>query len=147
MEYMWIIWLVSAILFAIIEMTNASFFMIWFSVGALAAMIISLLIPSIVFQLLVFLVVSVILLVSTRKITKNFMHSKSSYKSNIDKIKNSQGIVIEEIDNTKGTGQVRANGELWSALSSSDTIIAVNTKIIVINVKGVKLVVEEDITV
>ncbi|WP_058485412.1 NfeD family protein [Defluviitalea phaphyphila] len=146
MEYMWLIWVIVAIGFAIIEMSNASFFMIWFSVGALLALITALFTSNISIQFLIFLISSVCLLFSTRKITKNFMNTKSAYKTNIDTIKNSSGIVIEEINNIKGTGQVKIKGESWSAISASDEIIPINTKIIVLDVKGVKLIVEKDVT-
>lgn len=145
MEFMWLIWLISAIAFAVIEMTNASFFIIWFSVGSLGALIASLFIPSITVQLFVFLIISVLLLISTRQITKKFINSKPSYKTNIDTIKNTSGIVIEEINNIKGSGQVKVKGEIWSAISASDEVITVDTKIIVFDVKGVKLIVDKDI--
>jgi membrane protein implicated in regulation of membrane protease activity len=146
MDHFWIIWLVAAIIFAIIELTNSSFFIIWFSVGALAAMLISLIIPNIALQFLIFLVILCILLFSTRKITGKFIHNKPKYKTNVDKLINSQGIVTEEINNSKGTGQIYVNGEFWSALSESNTIIPVDSKVIVINVQGVKVLVEKDVT-
>ncbi|NLM12679.1 MAG: NfeD family protein [Epulopiscium sp.] len=146
MGSMWLIWLILSIGFAIIEITNASFFIIWFSVGSIGALVVSLLTSNFVIQFLVFLMISVILLIFTHKITKKFISSKPSYKTNIDILKNAQGIVIEEINNVKGTGQVKVQGEIWSALSVNDEIIAVNTKIIVFDVKGVKLIVGPDIT-
>ncbi|HHW67895.1 NfeD family protein [Defluviitalea raffinosedens] len=146
MELMWLIWLILAIGFAIIEMANTSFFMIWFSAGAIGALIASLLTSNFIIQFSVFLIISTILLILTHKITKNFITSKPSYKTNIDALKNAQGVVIEEINNSKGTGQVKVQGEIWSALSANDEIIAVNTKIIVFEVKGVKLIVSPDVT-
>lgn len=131
MEFMWVIWLVLAIAFAVIEMTNASFFIIWFSAGSLVALVVSLFIPSITIQLFVFLLISVLLLISTRKITKKFINSKPSYKTNIDTVKNTSGIVIEEINNIKGSGQVKVKGEIWSAVSASDEIIPIDTKVVV----------------
>lgn len=143
---MWIIWLVSVIVFAVIEMANASFFIIWFAIGSLGAMIASLFISSIAVQFFIFIIISTTLLLLTHKITKKFFHSKPIYKTNIDTVKNAQGIVIEEINNMKGTGQVKVKGEIWSALSASDEIIAMNASIIVSEVKGVKLVVNRDVT-
>lgn len=146
MEFMWVIWLVLAIAFAVIEMTNASFFIIWFSAGSLVALVVSLFIPSITIQLFVFLLISVLLLISTRKITKKFINSKPSYKTNIDTVKNTSGIVIEEINNIKGSGQVKVKSEIWSAVSASDEIIPIDTKVVVFDVKGVKLIVDKDVT-
>ncbi len=146
MEQMWAIWLIAAIVFAIIEISNTSFFMIWFSVGALAAMITAFIIPNIVIQFIVFLIISCILLFLTKNITKKFVQNKSKHKTNVDKLISAQGIVIEEIDNSKGTGLVRVNDEIWSALSESNTIIPVDSKVIVINIQGVKLIVEKDVT-
>ena len=110
---MWLIWLILAIAFAIVEMTTASFFIIWFSIGSLGALIVSLFTSNLAIQFLVFLVISIVLLILTHKITKKYISSKSSYKTNIDVLKNAQGIVIEEIDNTKGTGQVKVRGEIY----------------------------------
>ncbi|WP_341877524.1 NfeD family protein [Defluviitalea saccharophila] len=146
MEFMWLVWLLLAIGFAIIEMTNASFFIIWFSAGSIGALVVSLLTSNLIIQFLVFLIISIVLLVLTHKITKKFMLSKPSYKTNVDILKNAQGIVLEEINNAKGTGQVKVQGEIWSARSANDEIIAVDTKIIVFDVKGVKLLVGPDVT-
>ncbi|NLK21718.1 MAG: NfeD family protein [Epulopiscium sp.] len=144
MNYMWVVWLIFAIVFALIEISNTSFFIVWFSIGSLAALITSLFIPIVAIQLLVFLVVSTLLLIFTRRISKSFFHSRPTYKTNIDTLKNALGIVTQEIDNAKGTGQVKIKGEIWSAISASDTIIPSNTKIIVLELRGVKLVVEQD---
>ena len=65
---LWLLWFLLAIIFGIIEIMNASFFIIWFGIGALGAMIVSLITSSLVIQFLVFLIISTALLFTTRKL-------------------------------------------------------------------------------
>ena len=50
-------------------------------------------------------------------------------------------IVTEEIDPIHSKGQIKVNGEVWSAISDSNTIIPENSKVEILEVKGVKAIV------
>ena len=60
---MWMIWIIAAIIFAIIEIYTPSFFIIWFSCGSIAAAISSVFIENEMIQLLIFSIVSLSLII------------------------------------------------------------------------------------
>ena len=73
---------------------------------------------------------------------------KKTIPTNIDSIIGKEGIVIETIDTIKGVGQVKLGGEVWSAKSFvENVVIEKDTKVVVKEINGVKLVVEEVKTV
>lgn len=139
---MWQIWLIIAILFFILEMMGPGFLLFWVGIGALITMLVSLVVDSVVIQIGIFVVSSILLLFCTRpfvkKMTKNDTVVTNSYAA-IGK----KGIVIQEINSIKGIGQVKVDGEVWSAKSSSDEIIAEGELITITNINGVKAIVEK----
>ena len=68
----------------------------------------------------------------------------SPQKTNVDSLKGEKAVVIQTIDNLKGTGQVVIRGMEWSAKAREDKIIKEGTVVKVITVEGVKAVVEEE---
>ena len=55
-----------------------------------------------------------------------------------------QAIVISEIDNLQGIGQVTVGGQEWSARSAEDQAkIAVGAVTVVVAISGVKLIVRD----
>ena len=139
---MWQIWLIIAILFFIIEMMGPNFLVFWVGVGALITMVVSIFVDSIVVQIGIFVISSILLLFCTRpfvkKMTKNDITPTNAF-ANIGK----KGIVTQEINSIKGIGQVKVNGEVWSAKSSTDEIIAEGELIEIIKIDGVKAIVEK----
>lgn len=142
MEYVWILWFLLAIVFAIIEMTNASFFIIWFGVGALGGMVTSFLTASITYQFLVFIIISVLLLLSTRKVTSKLTES-SITPTNVDAVIGKIGIVVETIQILDEPGIIKVDGETWSAISADQRSIEKGEKAKVLEVRGVRLIVEK----
>ena len=57
-------WLIVAIIFGVGELMTTSLTLIWFSIGALIVMLISIFIESILWQVVVFAVISITLLVN-----------------------------------------------------------------------------------
>ena len=52
------------------------------------------------------------------------------------------GKVISDIEPIEGNGQVKVNGETWSAKSLDNVFISKDTEIIVEKIDGVKLIVK-----
>lgn len=138
---MWIFWLIAAGVFFIIEMATIGFLVFWLGIGAILAMITSFITDSVLIQLLVFVVTSIILLIFTRPLLNKFIKSTKDVKTNAYSIIGKKGIVVLDINNTDGSGQIKVNGEVWSAKSDTDEIILQNTKIEVVDIDGVKAVV------
>ena len=139
-SYMPYIWLAVIILASIIEASTVQLMSIWFVVAAVVSFILSLLGVSAPAQFIVFLVISVVLLVLTRPIVKRLLQF-NRVGTNSDRYIGSEGIVIEEIDNLKGTGQVNVSGSIWTARSTDDQKIKKDEFIKVEKIEGVKLVV------
>lgn len=146
---MWQMWLIISILFFILEMMGPGFLLFWVGIGALLAMIVSIFVNNIAIQIGIFTISSTILLFCTRPFVKKFTKD-DTLPTNAYSIIGKNGIVTQEINSIKGTGQIKVNGEIWSAKSSTNEIIAVGQPITILEIDGVKVIVElskEKITV
>ena len=134
-------WLILLGILLIIEIITLGLTTIWFAGGALIAFLVAILGGAVWLQVVVFLAVSILLF--TRPIAMKYMN-KNVQKTNVDSLKGEKAVVIQTIDNLKGTGQVVIRGMEWSAKAREDKIIKEGTVVKVITVEGVKAVVEEE---
>lgn len=143
MSGMMILWIIVLIITLLIEAATMGLTTIWFSGGALAAMIAERLNGSINLQVIIFLIISLILLFFTRPIAmKHF--NKERAKTNLDTLIGKQAIVTIPIHNLQETGQVTIGGKEWTARSKdSSKIYEKDTLVKIASIKGVKLIVEE----
>lgn len=141
MEYMWAIWLVLAGIFFIGEIATAGFLLFWLGVGAVLALMVSLVFNNLVAQIAVFAISSILLIVFTKPMVKKFVE-KEKIPTNIDSLIGKKGIVTKRIDPVESIGQVKVNGEVWSAKSEDDAEIAKDTEVEIVEIVGVKLVVK-----
>lgn len=136
-------WLILFILLLIIEIVTLGLTTIWFAGGALVAFISSFVGAGLEIQILLFFVVSLVLLFSTRPIAVKYLNS-SRIKTNVDRVLNEVGRVTETIDNKNGKGKVIINGQDWTARSLHDEIIIQqDSRVKILQVSGVKLIVEQ----
>ena len=139
---MWKIWLVLSGIFVIIEIVNLSFFIFWFALGALITMVVSLFIDSLPLQIAIFVVSSTILLFATKPFVKKFIDKDSNVKTNAYSIEGKVGKVTVDIEPIEGKGQIKVNGEVWSARSEENEIIPKDTEVIIEKIDGVKAIVK-----
>lgn len=142
METMYIVWACAIVIFAIAEGLTAQLVSIWFVIGAIAGLIASFCQASIPIQIIVFIAVSIIALLLTRPLVKKKLTPKIQ-STNADRCIGQEAIVIEEINNIAPTGQVKADGKVWTARSSNGNIISKDEIVIVEKIDGVKLIVSE----
>lgn len=141
---MMIFWIVVLIVSIGIELATLGLTTIWFAGGALVAAVGALFSFPVWLQILLFLVVSLLLMVFTRPIAVKYFN-KDRVRTNVESMVGRQAIVISEIDNLQGIGQVTVGGQEWSARSVDDKIhLDVGTVVEIVAVNGVKLVVRED---
>lgn len=120
------------------------FFVFWFGVGALITMVTSLFCPNnILLQAIVFLVSSVILLFLTKPLVDRFTRKDNNTQTNAYSIIGKKGIVIQDINNTLGVGQIKIANEVWSAKTEDDTVIEKGAEVNIVRIDGVKAVVEQ----
>ena len=136
---MWKLWLIISGIFFIMEMLTVGFLVFWFGIGAIIAMCASFFVKSVTAQTAIFVVSSTILLFATRTFVNKFAKTENTSKTNAYSIEGKQGIVISEIDPTQGSGQIKVNGEIWSAKSFDNTCISQNSKVTIEKIDGVKM--------
>ncbi len=135
-----IVWLVTAIVLAIIEAATVNLVTIWFIASALVSLLLAYLGVSTYIQIAVFVLLGVILLVLTRKPLENLL-KKTKQKTNADRVLDMNGIVTEEITEEK-PGEVKVDGKKWTAISTKT--IKEGSKVKILKIDGVKLIVEEE---
>lgn len=121
------VWLIVAVAFAIGELMTPSLTLVWFSIGALVLMVLSIFIENIIIQVLLFAVISITLLVV---FTKYFVDKDKSFKYNTN---------LQGIEQKKGI--VNLTGEDWTAISANNEKIEKDTVVKIVRIEGVKLVV------
>lgn len=139
---MLIIWAAAIVVFAVFEGVTAQLVSIWFVIGAIASLIATMLKAPLTVQIIVFITFTILALVITRPLVKKYIHPKKE-RTNADRVLDQTGVVIEEIDNIKATGQVRVDGKIWSARSYDGSIIPIDRQITIREISGVKLIVTE----
>ena len=137
---MWYIWLILAGVFLIGEVMTAGFLIFWLSIGSLIAMIVSFFTDSIIIQTSIFVISSVILIFATKPLVKKFAKVETVL-TNAKSLIGKKGIVTVDIDSIKSTGQVKIDGEIWSAIGEDETDIPKGAEIEVLEIKGVKVIV------
>lgn len=140
-QYMPFIWIGFAVLMAVCEVFTSQLVSIWFVLGSVCAAITSIFTDSVPIQSAVFLVVSLIALVVTRPLVNKIRQKKGKTSTNADRLIGKIGIVISDIEDVQKVGQVKVEGEIWTAKSQSAPI-AKDSKIKVLAIEGVKLLVE-----
>ena len=137
-----IFWLILGVLFLIAEIFTPSFFIMWFGIGAFAAMLVAFLFEnSVLYQSIAFILVSLSLVLFTRKLAQK-MSGKPSRLIVQDEMIGRIGVVTETITADGGKGFVRIDKEIWRARSRSEQEIPVGAKIKVIELKGVTVTVD-----
>lgn len=136
-------WLVALAVLLVIEIITLGLTTIWFAGGALVAFVLSLFGVPWLAQIAVFLVVSILLLIFTRPALEKKIN-KDRIKTNVNSIAGKEGKVTETIDNFNQKGTIILNGLEWTARSSKDDItIPAGARVIVDEVKGVKVFVSQ----
>ncbi len=136
------VWGAVAIIMIILEISLSGVMQIWFAIGAICAAVIEWLFPgAYLFELLAFFGVSGILL-----LLGSFLLQKDSSKNHgpnpVYSILNKTAVVTKEIDPSTGEGQITINGDKWSAKTRGNEVIPENAKVKVLEIDGVKAVVE-----
>ena len=137
---MTLIWLIAFLGLLILEFITVGLVSIWFAIGALSAMILSLFVESILLQFIVFIVVSIIALILTKPLLKKFK-SVGFEPTNSDRVLGKIAEVTKEIT-PDSYGEVSVFGITWMAASNKK--IAVGSKVVVEKIDGAKLIVKRE---
>lgn len=138
---MWQFWLIVAGLFFVGEIITVGFLIFWLAIGALLAMITSFFTSNLVIQTAVFVISSVILMFATKPFVNKFINKDNSIRTNVYSIIGKKAIVVKDIDCINGTGQIKVDGELWSAEGINGINIEKGSEVEILKIEGVKAVV------
>lgn len=138
---MWQVWLIIAGLFFIGEIATVGFLIFWFGIGALIAMVVSLFTSNIIIQTTVFVISSTILIFATKPFVKKFADVKKT-NTNVYSIIGKKALVIKTINPIHSIGQIKLNGEVWTAESENNEVIEEGSEVEVLEIKGVKAIVK-----
>ena len=137
-----VFWLAALVVFLVFEIITLGLTSIWFAGGALAAFVAAEFGANPIIQSLAFLIVSLLLLFTVRPFSSKYFN-RSRQKTNLDAIVGRSAIVTKEINNLEGLGEINLSGQIWTARSADDTVIAAEKKVEIVNIEGVKAIVRE----
>lgn len=133
-------WILVAIIAGAVEIFSAGFWFLWLALSALLVAIgVSFKwLTSLELQLLTFAFFTLIFIIFTRPLVLKFIKTNDTI-SNVNALIGQHGIVITPIAPMQ-YGQVKVNGEIWTA--ASEEVIERDQRIQVIGIDGVKLLVK-----
>lgn len=134
---MWHIWLITAGVFFVLEIFTVGFLVFWFGIAALLAMLVSFITNNIIVQTTVFVISSALLIFATKPLVKK-LSNKDNIKTNVYSLTGKKAIVIEDIDWATGSGQIKIEGQVWSAKTKEQVNIPKGTEVEIESIEGVK---------
>lgn len=134
------IWAALAIIFFIAEVFTLGFFLVCFGIGAVAAALLALLGFDVIWQLVIFIAVSLVALAFLRPLAKRAGDNVAN-PGGIDRVIGKQAVVLEEINPHTATGRVRIEREEWRA-DTYGAAIPKGALVVVMEVTGTRVMVE-----
>ena len=138
----WCVWLAVFVVCIGLEAASMALTSIWFAGGALIACVLSIAGVNLYIQMAVFVVVSFLLLYSTRPLALRYINQKT-VRTNVDALVGKKARVTAEIDNDEARGTAMVSGQEWTARSADGRTIAAGTLVTVAEIRGVKAIVRE----
>lgn len=136
MDTFW--WFALLVIFIAAEAATVSMVSAWFAVGALAGLVTALLGGKLWLQIVVFLAVSAAALALLRPIARKYFTPRLT-RTNVDALTGKTCLVVTDIDNLTGSGQVKIGDVEWSARSATGEPISAGELVKIDRVEGVKV--------
>ncbi|MDR1572337.1 MAG: NfeD family protein [Clostridiales Family XIII bacterium] len=139
-RFMPVVWVVAAVVLALVEAMTMGLTTIWFAIGAVAAAAAAWLGGGFLVQIAVFLAVSAAMLYFTRPVAVRKLNVGRE-KNAMEQMEGRPGVVTEGID-PFGAGLVKVGGVIWTAICESPDIgLEAGRRVNVVRVEGVKIIV------
>lgn len=135
-------WLIICGACLILEIFTVGFLLFFPGVGAFFSFVAALLGANITIQIAIFAISTTLMILFIRPLVAKLFKTKD-IQMNSNALIGKSGIVLKDIMGEDIVGQVKVQGEIWSAICDQNKIIKKDTKIIVKSISGVKLLVEE----
>ena len=138
-----VFWLIVLIVSLGAEAATVGLTCIWVSGGAVVALILNVFHVRFTWQVIAFFAVTFVLLVATRPFARKYINSHRTL-TNYEGLIGQKAYIEDTVDNRKETGKAVLNGQEWTARSDKDgEIIEKGSQVKVVNVSGVKLIVQK----
>lgn len=133
-----LIWLGVLVLSILVEATTMGLVAVWFMPGALISLVLSLFDVGLPWQIAVFVVLAVVLLLFGRKLFRPF---NKKVKTNTEALIGQIAVITEQVCNVESRGAAKLNGQEWSARAEQDDqSLEVGDHVLVVAIRGVKLI-------
>jgi membrane protein implicated in regulation of membrane protease activity len=140
----WILWLIAAVIFAVAEVINLSFFLFPFAIGAAGAAVVGLAGGGVALELITFAALTGVSFTVVRPIARRHLTVPPQIRTGTAALVGRTGIVTERIANDEGVGAVRLDGEVWSARAyDEDQVIEAGTRVQVMEIRGATALVSD----
>jgi membrane protein implicated in regulation of membrane protease activity len=140
----WVIWLIVAVVFAVAEVINLSFYLFPFAIGAAAAALVDLAGGGAGIEWATFAVLTAVSFTVVRPIARRHVSMPPQIRTGTAALIGRTGIVTERIVNDEGVGRVRIEGEVWTARAyDEDKVIEPGTRVHVMEIKGATALVSD----
>lgn len=140
-QYMVVFWFIVMMVTLILELQSVDLTSIWFSAGAFVTMILSVFVPNVIIQFIVFIAVSTILIASVRPVLKKYFKGNMIH-TNTDGLVGKKYILIDGVQ-PNGKGTISINGVKWTVVNLEGKSIEKGLLVKILAVEGNKFVVEE----
>jgi membrane protein implicated in regulation of membrane protease activity len=138
----WYLWLVAALILAVVEITSVNLVFIMLAAGAAAGAVVATVTGDLVVQALVAAVVAVLMLFIVRPIAIRHLHQPQVARTGTDALIGADGLVLERVD--AHDGRVKIGGEIWTARAfDPGAILEPGTTVAVAQIDGATALVYE----
>ena len=135
------IWIILLVVLVLVELLTMGLTTIWFAGGSLIGLLTAVIGLPLWAQIISALIVSIILLLTTRPIAVKYFN-KDRQRTNAESLIGHVAIVMSPINNLEGVGLVNVGGQEWSARSVDDeVVIPAGSVVEILSISGVKLIV------
>lgn len=143
MEYLmanpWAIWIAVGVFFLIVELCTAALVSIWFVPAAIITCLLSFVIKSAIWQIAIFVFLSAIFMVISRKIYKKYIKKPVD---DVDQNEKLLGKIVTVVDETTAiSGRVKLGDIYWKAITENGETLSENERAVIKSVQGTTLVV------
>lgn len=135
-----VLWLIIGIVLVVAEVLSGAFVLVMLGSAALVAALATALGVSPVISGAVFAAVAAVGVTLARPALLRHMHAVEHVKTNVDALVGSKALVTETVN--AHTGQVKVNGEIWSARSYDETeVLEPGRTVTIMSISGATAVV------
>jgi membrane protein implicated in regulation of membrane protease activity len=140
----WVLWLIAAVIFAVAEVINLSFFLFPFAIGAAGAAVVGIAGGGLALELITFAALTGVSFTVVRPIARRHLTVPPQIRTGTAALVGRTAIVTERIVNDEGVGAVRLDGEVWTARAyDEDQVIEAGTRVHVMEIKGATALVSD----